>query len=319
MENKTALITGGSGYLGSHLSKALKKAGWNVVIFDLRIPSHRYYDNIFIGDIVDSNCVSEVLCRYKIDTVFHLAGRIEVGESLKYPTTFWNVNVGGTANLLYHMKFYGVNKIVFSSTAAVYLPNKFTPLDENRILNNNSVYGNTKQSCEQMIRDSGIQYGIFRYFNLAGADPAGEMGEMHEPETHLIPNIFKNLNTFEIYGNDYDTKDGTCIRDYVHVSDVAKAHVKAAKHIEKESFIINLGLGKGYTILDIISIIESELKIKVNYTFAERRKGDPDYLVANVDLAKEKLNFKPKHDITSIVKTAYGWHKKLSENGRIKI
>jgi UDP-glucose-4-epimerase GalE len=318
MENKTALITGGSGYLGSHLSKALKKAGWNVVIFDLRVPMHRYYDNLYIGDIIDADCVSEVLGHYKIDTVFHLAGRIEVGESMKHPTTFWNVNVGGTANLLYNMKYYGIDKIIFSSTAAVYLPDKI-PLDEEQIQCSNSVYGNTKRACEQMILDSGIHYGIFRYFNLAGADPAGEMGEMHDPETHLIPNILKNLNTFEIYGNDYNTKDGTCVRDYVHVSDVADAHVKAAMKVGKESFILNLGLGKGYTILDIISIIESELKIKVNYTFAERRLGDPDFLVANVDLAKTKLDFKPKHDITSIVKTAYGWHKKLSENDRIKI
>ena len=311
---KTALVTGSSGYLGSQLSKDLHRAGFTVVGFDQKIPTHKYNHVFYPGDIRDRTRVNEVLARHKYDLVIHCASRIEVGESMKDPTEFHEVNVGGTAILLNAMKKNKVPKILFSSTAAVYLAG-YMPLQEDECTTpDNSVYGSTKIACENMIMESGIKYGIFRYFNLAGADPEGDIGENHEPETHLIPSIFRNLNTFRVYGNDYDTDDGTCVRDYVHVSDVSSAHLLAIDHLDdNDSFIVNLGTGTGYSILQIIKLIESTQNIKVNYSIAERRMGDPDRLVADVTLAKNLLNYRPKHDILSIIATAYEWEKR---NGR---
>jgi UDP-glucose 4-epimerase len=227
---------------------------------------------------------------------------------MKHPTEFWYNNVAGTANLLKRMELSNTNKIVFSSSAAVYDSRTGDKLTEQTpVTNNNSVYGNTKLACEQMIKDSGMKYGIFRYFNLAGADPDGEMGENHKPETHLIPNILENLNNVIVYGDDYNTKDGTCVRDYVHVSDVADAHVTAASYIDNESFILNLGNGIGYSIKQIIDYI-SLCGVDVKFTIGERRSGDPDILIADSSLAKQKQIFNPKHDIESIINTAFYWH-----------
>ena len=311
MENKTALITGGTGYLGSHLSKALKRAGWKTFVYDKVKPKHNYADMCEVADIRDRNSLENVFRKVKFDTVFHLAGRIEVGNSFEEPTEFWDVNTGGTATLLNMMKKYNVEKIVYSSTAGVYLSGGLA-IPETECTTNNHVYGNTKLASEYAIEDSGLKYIIFRYFNLAGADEDGEMGEDHEPETHLIPQILTNLNNFKMFGDDYNTPDGTCIRDYVHVADVADAHILAANYLEEnvESQIVNLGTGKGHSILEIISLIESCLNLKVNYTVLPRRKGDPDRLVANVKCASELLNFKCKYDIMDIIKTAYNWHNK---------
>ena len=313
MENRTALITGGSGYLGSHLAKKLYNLGWTVVIYDRARPRHGYYHAFYRGDIRDRKDLYEVFHRVKFDVVFHLAARIEVGESSKDPTEFWDINVGGTTCLLNAMKHFGVDKIVYSSTAAVYWAGAI-PITEVECLANNSVYGNTKNSAERAIEDSGIKYVIFRYFNLAGADPEGVVGELHDPETHLIPTIFKNLNNFEIFGSSYNTTDGTCIRDYVHVDDVSDAHLQAFDYLinSGNSEIFNLGIGKGYSVLEIIGLIEKHLDLKVNYKFGKMRNGDPAILVADSSLAKTVLKFEPKHDIVSILKTAYEWHKKRS-------
>lgn len=310
MENKTALITGGAGYLGSHLSKALKKSGWRTFVYDKVKPTHDYADLCEVADIRDRNSLENVFRKIKFDTVFHLAGRIEVGESFNEPTEFWEVNTGGTVSLLNMMKKYDVKNIVYSSTAGVYMSGG-SNIPETECTTNNHVYGNTKLASEYAIEDSGLNYVIFRYFNLAGADPDGEMGENHDPETHLIPQILKNLNNFKMFGDDYTTPDGTCVRDYVHVSDVAEAHTLAANYLSNnnESLIINLGTGKGHSIKEIISLIESELGLKVNYTVLPRRKGDPDWLVANSNLANKVLNFKCRYDIIDIIRTAYNWHK----------
>ena len=309
MEIRTALITGGAGYLGSHLSKALKKAGWRTFVYDKVKPTHNYADVCEVADIRDKKSLENVFRKVKFDTVFHLAGRIEVGKSFEEPTEFWEVNTGGTVILLNLMKKYNVEKIVYSSTAGVYLSGGIQ-IPERECTTSNHVYGNTKLAAEYAIEDSGLKYIIFRYFNLAGADEDGEMGEDHEPETHLIPQILRNLNNFKVFGNDYSTNDGTCIRDYVHVADVADAHILAANYLDgnNSSEIVNLGTGKGYSILDIISLIESHLKIKVNYTIVPRREGDPDSLVANVNFASKLLNFKCRYDIIDIIKTAYKWH-----------
>lgn len=309
METKTALVTGGSGYLGSILSKKLKQQGWTVAIVDKKVPNHSYFDTYYQNDISNYEDLNCCFLGRNYNTVFHLAGRIEVGESMKYPTEFWLQNVAGTINILHLMKKHGVPNIIFSSSAAVYWPSP-QPIPEHECIVNNSVYGQTKHASEMAIEDSGLNYVIFRYFNLAGAE--GELGENHEPETHLIPNIFKNLNNFTIYGDDYKTHDGTCVRDYVHVCDVADAHILGAEHLNdgKESTILNLGTGKGHSILEIIGIIERELGVEVNYNYGKRRSGDPDSLVADTKLAEKVLNYQPKHDILSILKSAYEWYQK---------
>jgi len=305
MEKRTALITGGSGYLGSHLSKALKEQGWNIILLDLKQPKHTYYDFLVLSDI--RTCVDGIFKTYKIDTVFHLAGRIEAGLSFEEPTEFYEVNTGGTLRILNLMKKYDIKKIIYSSTAGVYKA-KDERLEEDDEIARNSPYATSKYCSEQAIIDSGLEWVILRYFNLAGADPKGEMGEDHKPETHLIPRILQNLNTVEIYGNDYATPDGTCIRDYVHVSDIADAHILAADYSKNDIF--NLGTGFGYSNLEIIKEIENVTGHTVNYTIKPRRSGDADRLAANINKAQSLLGYKPKHDLKSIIKTAYDWHNK---------
>jgi UDP-glucose 4-epimerase len=312
---RKALVTGGSGYLGSHLAKALKNAGYYTVCFDIKTPQNDlYWDVYHPGDIRSYQDLNRVFVNWTPDIVFHLAGRIEVGESVLHPEEFWDVNVAGTCNLLNTMKKFDVSNIVYSSTAGLYRP-QFTTLSEKAEVANNNPYANSKYAAECAIRDSSLNHIIFRFFNLSGADPDGEMGELHDPETHLIPLMFKSLNNTEkfiVNGNSYNTIDGTCIRDYVHVSDVADAHVLADNYLQtkykNQPTLFNLGLGKGYTILEVISTAQTELGIQINYDIGKKRKGDPARLVANIDLAKECLKFKPKHDLKSILKTAYNWY-----------
>lgn len=310
---KTALVTGGAGYLGSHLAKALKKAGYKTICFDKKSPRNMiYWNNAFIGDIREKT-LETPFNQYEIDVVFHLAGRIEVGESIEQPELFWDVNVGGTTNLLTIMREKNVRNIVYSSTAGLYRSSG-TDLSEKDQIDDNNPYANSKYAAECAIRNSTMNHIIFRFFNLAGADPDGEMGELHDPESHLIPLMLKNLNNFVIHGKDYRTPDGTCIRDYVHVSDVADAHVAAADYMQtrmaNQPTLFNLGTGKGYSVLEVINTAVEELKIPINYTFGKKRKGDPPRLVAITDLAKKHLKFKPKHNLNSILRTAYAWHEK---------
>ena len=316
---KTALITGGAGYLGTHLAKVLKQAGYTTICIDKKSTNCKYYDIRYQCDVRSLDRLEYIFNNMarKIDVVFHLAGRIEVSESWIEPEEFWSTNVGGTANVIKLMKQYGIKNIVYSSTAAVYESSK-EPLTEKNPIALDNPYARTKYAAEDAIRDSGLNGIIFRYFNLAGADPDCEMGENHEPETHLIPLLFKNLNNFAINGNDYDTDDGTCVRDYVHVSDVADAHVMAAKYLDimrpyKGIRVLNLGTGVGCSILNIIQLTVEHLKLPCAYHYVERRKGDPDSLVADISLANAVLDFKPKHDIVSILKTAYAWNNKHNE------
>lgn len=280
---------------------------------DIQMPEHDYFDLFRMGNVLDANLLDEVF-EQKIDIVFHLAGLIEVGESWKHPTQFWENNVGGTVRILAAMKRHNCDKIMFSSTAGVYL-SSHTEIPEDECTTNNNPYSNSKLSCEYAIQDSGIKHIIFRYFNLAGS--GGDVGENHFPETHLIPRILQNLNNFEVYGDDYDTHDGSCIRDYVHVEDVVDAHIEAIKYLDsdKPSEIINLGSGIGYSVKEIILTVEKVALKRVNYSVKPRRKGDPSFLVASINKAKKLLNYSPKHDITSIIKSAYEWEKK---RGRVR-
>lgn len=309
MEKRTALITGCAGYLGSHLVKSLKQAGWRTVgIAHNRKTTNKYLDMVHYCDIRDRGELMRVFDRFDIDTVFHLAGRIEAGISFQEPTAFYDVNTGGTTALLDVMHHYGVKNIVFSSTAAVYKASD-TPLKEDDEKAENSPYGTSKLCAESAIRASGLNYVIFRYFNLTGADPDGEFGEAHEPETHLIPRLLQNLNSFTINGINYNTPDGTCIRDYVHVTDIADAHSNAGQYLIDggKSIICNLGTGQGSSILDIVKRLEEIIGRAVVIHVGERRSGDADSLVADISLAKEVLNYRPKHDIISMLQTAYDW------------
>ncbi len=320
---RAAFVTGGAGYLGSHLAKALKQAGYYTFCFDLMPPENKkYWDNYTVGDVRNLDDLYEAfelqrISGIKFDVVFHLAGLIEVGESVRKPEKYWQVNVGGTCNLLNVMREFDVRNIVYSSTAGLYRSSG-TDLSEKDQVAENNPYANSKYAAECAIRNSTLNYIIFRFFNLAGADPDLEMGECHEPETHLIPLMFENLNNFVINGDGYNTIDGTCVRDYVHVSDVADAHILADNYLQtklqNEPRLFNLGTGKGHTILQVIDTAEKELDIKVNYSFGARREGDPPRLVAIPDLAKRYLNFKPKHNLKSILRTAYNWYEHRHRN-----
>ena len=307
-----ALVTGGSGYLGSHVCKRLKQEGWTVVVYDIKEPKHKYADLYCQGDIRDRNTLDDLLHKIKIDVVFHFAGRIEVGESVKIPTEFYDVNTGGTCNLLNVMVKHDIKNIIYSSTAAVYRTIDFELDEYDEVQYKTNAYAGSKLSAEYAIQQSGLNHIIFRYFNLAGADSDGEMGEDHDPETHLIPRIIQNLNNVEVYGHDYPTTDGTCVRDYVHVCDVAEAHLNAAKYLIEGnvSIILNLGTGKGYSVIKIVTLIEKIASRKIDIKYLPRRPGDPPKLVANVNLAKKVLKYRPKHDIMSILQTAYDWHTK---------
>ena len=315
---KTALVTGGSGYLGSHLCKYLKQSGWSVVAIDIVRPKHSYYDVFQYIDVRNHEVINYLFLKTKIDAVFHMAGRIEIGESVKNPTEFWEVNTGGTCTILNAMKKHGVKYFVYSSTAGVYKPDRINKLFDIPISEMDDVtfdhnpYSASKLASENAIKQSGINYMIFRYFNLAGADEELDIGENHEPETHLIPRIFQNLNNFELYGDDYDTEDGSCVRDYVHVTDVAKAHITGLAYLMSggQSVLMNLGTGKGHSNLEIINLIKDKLNLPVKYTVVSRRQGDPDSLVADINLAQKVLQFKPRYDIMDILQTAYDWHLK---------
>jgi UDP-glucose 4-epimerase len=312
---KTALITGAAGYLGSHLAKTLKKSGWRVIGLDIKHTNNQYLDMFHPCDVRDAGALHILFDRVNIDTVFHLAGRIEVGESVKHPQLFFDHNTHGTNCLLDVMKFYDIKNIVYSSTAGVY-KSKEEPLHEcDEVEPMNNPYAASKFAAELAIRHSGLNYVIFRYFNLAGADPDLEMGECHVPETHLIPRILQNLNNFTIYGKDYATPDGTCIRDYVHVTDVAEAHLLASEYLQNNnpSRIFNLGTGKGYSVQDIVNLIGKLTENKITFSFGERRPGDPPFLVADINFAKEVLTYRPKHDIVSIIQTAYSWQQKQDD------
>lgn len=304
---KTILVTGAAGYLGSHVCKALKKEGWKVIGFGhKRHTLNPYIDSMIYGDIRDHNFVNGVFEWNNYDAVVHLAGRIESSISFKEPTEFYSVNTGGTCNILNAMWNKGVKNIVYSSTSAVYKA-KAEPIKETDPITNNSPYAYSKLCAERVIRGSELNYVIFRFFNLCGSDPQGEMGEAHEPETHLIPSMIKNINNFEINGNNYNTPDGTCIRDYVHVIDICRAHLKAYEYMEKHpraNFSLNIGTGHGHSVKEVVDKVNEIIHNgTMNIEYKERREGDVPYLVASTELAEFMLNFKAKYTLDDIIES----------------
>ncbi|MFA7083379.1 MAG: UDP-glucose 4-epimerase GalE [Arcobacteraceae bacterium] len=321
---KTVLVVGGAGYIGSHTSKLLSKSGYKVVIFDNLSTGYEklsIYGTLVVGDLSNQNEIDAVFKEYKIDIVFHFAAYSCVGESVLNPQKYYKNNVQNTLNLLDAMLENNVKKIIFSSTCAVYGVPKYLPLDENHSTNPINPYGKTKLIVENILEDYdkayALKYVILRYFNAAGADADAEIGEMHDPESHLIPLAIKALDSkghkLQVFGDDYDTKDGSCVRDYIHVEDLANAHLKAYEYLLKNnnSDIFNLGTETAYSVFDIIKTIQKLSSKKMHYTVSPRREGDPDSLLASSKKAYEILGWRAtSSSIEKIIKSALKWHQK---------
>lgn len=324
------LVTGGAGYIGSHCVLALLKEGFAVHIFDNFSTGHKEtvetlkkYGTLTYseGDLQNKTDIKKVFENNKIDAVVHFAAFSQVGESVKNPQKYYQNNVCGTLNLLEAMLENDVKKIVFSSTAATYGEPVYTPIDENHPQLPINPYGQTKLMIERIMDDYDKAYGLksvrLRYFNVAGADSEGRVGEWHTPETHLVPNILKSSfgdeKTFEMYGDDYDTKDGTCVRDYINVEDLAQAHILALKYLNNggETNFFNLGTQEGTTVQEVFDVCEQVIGKSIPVKKMPRREGDPAILVADNTKAKNELGWEPKNSFEHSVKTAYEWEIKL--------
>jgi len=318
------LVAGGAGYIGSHTAKELIKEGFEVVVFDNFSTGKSELlvgGELFEGDLMDKEAIKKAFEEKNIEAVLHFASLIQVGESYADPRKYYTHNLITSLNLLDAMLEGGVKYFVFSSSAAVYGEPLQNPIPESHPLNPFNPYGQTKFFVEKIIQDYERAYGLkfisLRYFNAAGADPEGQLGELHDPETHLIPNILLFLlgkkKKFEIFGMDFPTNDGTAVRDYIHVTDLAKAHVLSLKKLLKpsRSEFINLGTNKGYSVLEIINKTEEITGKKVLYTESPRREGDVPVLLASREKAEKILGWKLYHSsIETIIETAWNWHRK---------
>ncbi len=320
---RPVLVTGGAGFVGSHAAKALAAAGYLPVVFDNLEHGNRWavrWGPLEEGDILDAARLEAVMRRWRPEAVLHFAGLISVGESVEKPDLYYRSNVQGSLNLVEAMRAAGVGRVVFSSTAAVYGATDTVPIPESAPLQPVNPYGAGKAMVEAILADCGVAYGIrsvsLRYFNAAGADPDGETGEAHDPETHLIPLALDALagrrGALTLYGEDYDTPDGTCERDYIHVTDLADAHVKALDYMVRPDARVtdafNLGTGTGYTVRQVLNAIGRVAGKQVPFRIGPRRPGDPARLVADPTRARAMLGWTPGHsDIETIVRTALAW------------
>ncbi|MHA7899151.1 MAG: UDP-glucose 4-epimerase GalE [Henriciella sp.] len=317
---KTVFVTGGAGYVGSHCAKAFAESGWTVVTYDNLSRGHRdlvKWGDLIEGDLLDEARLSEALMQVKPDAVAHFAAFAYVGESMAAPEMYYRNNVRGTMNLLDAMRMAKVGQLVFSSSCATYgISNEL--ITEDTPQNPINPYGETKLICEKMIRDYGSAHDLrsvmLRYFNAAGCDPEGETGERHDPEPHVIPLAIRGAMdgtfTFNIFGGDYDTPDGTCVRDYIHVSDLADAHAKALDYLARggETDVFNLGTGRGYSVKELADAVSLVAGKDVPRIIADRRPGDPPRLVASPQKARDVLGWQPRHsDLETILKTAWAW------------
>ena len=317
------LVTGGAGYIGSHTVNILNKKNYNVIVYDNLSTGHKesVKDNIFIkGDILDSALLQKVMQEYSITSVVHFAAYSSVKESTIDPKSYYTNNIKGTLTLLDTMLAAGVKNLVFSSTAAVYGEPDTNLISEDTYKNPINPYGKTKLALENAMADYNKAYGLnyiaLRYFNACGADPEGNIGEDHENESHLIPLILKaclNNTPIKIFGDDYPTSDGTCIRDYIHVNDLSDAHYLALKALEEKTIsadYFNLGNGNGFSVKEVIAACESVTGQTIKKEIAPRREGDPPILVADSKKIRTKLFWQPKFtNIEDIIKTAWQWHK----------
>lgn len=318
------VIVGGAGYIGSHCAKAFHANGFEVVVLDNFSRGWKdfcKYGNIIEMDIMNRQDLTSALSLIKPDLICHLAAVAYVEESIKNPGMYYYNNVMGTLSILESMREIGMDKIIFSSTCATYGIPLMNPIDENHPQNPINPYGWSKLFCERLISDFGyahkIKFIMLRYFNAGGADPEGEIGERHNPETHVIPRILKSVidgnSNFVIHGGDFRTRDGTPLRDYIHVGDLADAHLRAANFLMEggQSDVFNLGTGTGTTVAEIADAVEKVTGRHVVKTIGERRVGDPEALVADNAKARNILGWAPRYsDINNIISTAWRWHLK---------
>ncbi len=324
MTEKTILVTGGAGYIGSHTCKLLQSRGYSPVVLDNLVYGHRSFVKwgpFYQGDIHDSLLLDTIFQKHSPSAVIHFAAFAYVGESVGDPGKYYRNNVAGTLDLLDGMRRNGCSKIVFSSSCAIYGLPATLPIQEKQVQAPINPYGKSKLMVEKILADFDNAYGIksvsLRYFNAAGADADGELGEDHDPETHLIPltiySVLGRIQNLEIYGTDYATPDGTAIRDYIHVNDLAEAHVSSLEYLEaeKHSQAINLGTGNGLSVQKIVDEAEKVTGITVPVVYGKRRPGDPPVLVADAQKAWEILGWKPLlSDPATLLGSAWNWHKK---------
>ncbi len=321
------LVVGGAGYIGSHAVRKLKDAGHHVLVYDNLSRGHREAvpDGLLIeGELTDTATLTRVLTEHGIEAVMHFAAFALVNESVNDPALYYQNNVVATLSLLEAMRLADVKKFVFSSTTATYGEPDQVPISEDTPQRPINPYGFTKLVIEQALADYaeayGMGYAALRYFNAAGAHPDGTIGEDHEPETHLIPIVLQvalgQRDSITIFGNDYQTSDGTCVRDYVHVNDLADAHLKALDKIRPSTGIcLNLGTGRGTSVREIIDACREVTGHAIPEKIGQRREGDPSELVADASRAQDQLGWKPQYvDVRSIVETAWRWHQ-LHPNG----
>lgn len=328
------LLTGGAGYIGSHCALALAEKGYDVVIFDSMVHGHREIVDVLTehvskgnisletGDILSSSDLNRVFDDHEIDAIMHFAAFIEVNESVRDPEKYHTNNVKGSKSLLDAAVMHNVKRIVFSSSAAVYGNPEYVPIDEDHPKNPINPYGETKWLVEQLLDEYSKKYDMhsarLRYFNVAGASSKIDIGEWHIPETHLIPNILRSIvegGSFKLFGNDYDTRDGTCIRDYVNVEDLADAHVLAMDYLMKggRTDCFNLGTKEGSTVMEIVRSCERITGKKIDVSMEDRREGDPASLVADHAKATRILGWTPKRTLDDSIRTAYKWQCKRKE------
>ena len=316
------LVTGGAGYIGSHTCKALSAAGYTPVTYDNLVSGHLSavrWGPFEHGDILDRQRLDEVLSRYHPQAIVHFAAFAYVGESVTDPDKYYRNNVAGTLNLLQAAQNRGISKIVYSSSCAIYGTPSSMPINEDAAQHPLSPYGMSKLTAERMLSDfhhaHELNWIALRYFNAAGCDPAGEIGELHAPETHIIPLALQAAvynRKLTIFGADYDTPDGTCIRDYVHVSDLASAHVSAVSALQhgRSADAFNLGSGKGYSVREIIETVQAVTGMKIPFDIGPRRKGDPPCLISDATRANRLLGWKPEiSDLGSIIRTSWDWYR----------
>jgi UDP-glucose-4-epimerase GalE len=331
MNHRSAiLVTGGAGYIGAHACRALIAAGYQPIVYDNLSTGHRAFvaGPLVIADLLDKAALARVFAEHEIAAVMHFAAASLVGESMVDPQKYYVTNVAGTLALLDVMRTAGCHRLVFSSTGAVYGQADSKALPENYPCLPINAYGASKWMIERMLADYRRAYGFgafcLRYFNAAGADARGDLGELRENEAHLIPRAMMalqgHLADFAVFGCDYDTPDGTAIRDYIHVTDLASAHVTALQLLMEghDGGVFNLGTGSGCSVKEILAAIAAETGRAVPYQIKPRRPGDPAYLVADPSAARQVLSFVPKHsDLPTVVRSAWAWHQKAHPLKRV--
>lgn len=322
--SQSVLVIGGAGYVGAHTCKALAAAGYTPVTFDNLLTGHRDFVKwgpLIEGDIADANALDQAIRRHDIRAVLHFAAHAFIGESVFHPEKYYETNVAGSLSVLKAMRRTGIDKIVFSSTCAVYGQPERIPVTERETPIPITPYGASKLMVEQIMRDFRSAYGLnfiaLRYFNASGADLDAEIGELRDPETHIIPRAMMALqgylDDFQVFGTDFPTPDGTAVRDYIHVADLADAHVLALTSLLRghEGGIFNLGAGRGYSVKEVLDEIARHAGRSLAPPSGPRRKGDAAFLFADASLAREALGWQPKHsDLATIVSSAWRWHQK---------